>query len=97
MNEPSPSDPEDFQEQLDILRSILQKNLERAKQDRLLGTQLEFWLESAKFLETNIEIWERAGNVDQRNRSIEKMRKVLEVLQQLVDLVNRDGIGDEEG
>ncbi len=97
MNEPSSSDQEDFQEQLEILRSILQKNLQQAKQDRLLGTQLEFWLESAKFLETDIEIWEHAGNMYQRNKAIEQMYKVLEILQQLIDSMNPNGTGDGQG
>ncbi len=97
MHEPSPSDQEDFQEQLEILRSILKKNLERAKQDRLLGTQLEFWMESARFLETDIEIWEHAGNTYQRNKAVEQMYKVLEILQQLIDPMNHDGMGDGQG
>ena len=95
MNEPLPSDEEDFQEQLEILRTILKKNLDQTKQDRLLGTQLEFWLESVRFLETDIKIWEQAGNMDQRNKAIQQMRKVLDTLQQLVDLMDQDGMGEE--
>jgi hypothetical protein len=88
MNEPPPSDPDDFQKELEILRSILQENLQRAKQNPLLGTQLEFWLESARFLELNIKIWDQAGNEYQENRARERMRKVLDILQELVNRMN---------
>jgi hypothetical protein len=93
MNEPSSSDPDDFQKELEILRSILHENLQQAKQDPLLGTQVEFWLESAKFLELNIEIWDHAGNAYEENRARERMRRVLDILQQLVNQMN-GGAGD---
>ena len=93
MNEPHPSDPEDFEDELNVLRSILQEKLHQAKQDPLLGTQLEFWLESAKFLELNIEIWDQAGNAYKENQARERMRKVLDILQELINQVN-DGTGD---
>ena len=93
MNEPPPSDPDDFQDELEILRSILQENLQQAKQDRLLGTQLEFWLGSAKFLELNIKIWDQAGNAYKENQAKERMHKVLDILQELINQMN-DGTGD---
>jgi hypothetical protein len=93
MNEPPPSDQDDFQQELEMLRSILRENLQRAKQDPLLGMQLEFWLESAKFLELNIEIWDKAGNIYKENQARERMRKVLDVLQRLINQMN-NGMGD---
>lgn len=95
MSEPPPSDPDDFQQELEILQSILKENLQRSKQDPLLGTQLEFWMESAKFLELNIKIWDQAGNIHKENEARERMRKVLDILQQLIDQIN-DGTGDEK-
>lgn len=96
MDNPPPSDHDDFQDELDSLRLILQKNLQKLKQDPFLGTQVEFWLESAKFMETNIEIWEEAGNTYKRQQATERMRKVLDVLQQLIDQLN-EGSGDGKG
>ena len=93
MSEPPPSAPDDFQQELETLRSMLQENLQRAKEDPLLGTQLEFWLESAKFLELNIEIWDQTGNLSRENQARERMRKVLDILQQLINQMN-DGTGD---
>lgn len=95
MSEPPPSDPDDFQQELDILQSILKENLQRSKQDPLLGTQLEFWMESAKFLELNIKIWDQAGNIYKENEARERMHKVLDILRQLIDQIN-DGTGDEK-
>lgn len=94
MNEPPLSDSDDFQQELEALRSILDENLKRAKQDPLLGMQLEFWLESAKFLELNIEIWNQAGNAYKENQARERMRKVLDILQQLINQTS-DETGEE--
>ncbi len=93
MNELPPSDPDDFQDELEVLRFILQEKLQQTKQDPLLGTQLEFWLESAKFLELNIEIWDQAGNAYKENQARERMHKVLNILQELINKIN-DGKGD---
>jgi hypothetical protein len=93
MNEPSPSDSDDFQQELEILRSILREKLQHAEQDPLLGTQLELWLESAKFLELNITIWDQAGNAYKESQARERMRKTLDILQQLIDQMN-DGAGE---
>lgn len=96
MDNPPPSDHDDFRDELDSLRLILQKNLQKLNQDPFLDTQVEFWLESAKFMETNIEIWEEAGNTHKRQQAMERMRKVLDVLQQLIDQLN-EGSGDGKG
>jgi hypothetical protein len=93
MNQPPPSNPDDFQKELETLRSILQENLQRAKQDPLLGTQMEFWLESARFWELNIEIWDKARNAYMENQARERMRKVIAVLQELIEQLN-EATGD---
>jgi hypothetical protein len=90
MNEPQSTDPDDFQKELEILRSILQENLQHAKQNPPLGTQLEFWLESARFLELNIKIWDQVGNEYEENRARERMRRVLDILQELVNQMNEE-------
>ena len=95
MNAPPPSDPDDFQQQLEILRSLLKENLKRGEQNPLLGSQVDFWLESARFLELNIEIWGRSGNAYEENQARKQMRKVLDILQELVNRMN-DGMGDGE-
>lgn len=93
MSTPPPSDPEDFQQELETLRAILQQNLERTEQDRLLGAQIEFWMQSAQFLETEMDTWERVGNVSKRQQAVERMQKVLDILQQLINRMN-DEAGD---
>jgi hypothetical protein len=93
MNEPTPSDQEDFQQELDALRTLLQKNLQKLQQDPFLGTQVEFWMESAKFAKKNMEIWGEAGNAYKHQQAVERMRKVLDVLEQLIDQLN-DGTGE---
>ena len=97
MNEPSPSDQEDFQQELEALRLILQRNLQKLKQHEnpMLGKQLNFWIESASFLRTELDIWEKVGNVAKREQAVERMRKVLDILQELVNSLN-DGEGQEE-
>ena len=90
MNEPPPSDQEDFQQELDALRSILQQNLQKLNQDPFLDTRLEFWLESANFLVTEMDIWERVGDVGKREQAVERMQKVLGILQELIDHLNAE-------
>lgn len=94
MNEPPPSDQDDFQEELEALRSILRDNLHKLNDDPFLGTQLEFWMESARFMETNIKIWGDAGNAYKHEQAVERMRKVLEILRQLINQLNHDS-GDD--
>ena len=84
MNAPPPSDQDDFQQQLEILRSLLDENL---------GSQVDFWLESARFWELNIEIWGKAGNAYEENQARKRMRKVLDVLLELINRMN-DEMGD---
>ena len=97
MDKPPPSDQDDFQQELEALRSILQKNLQKLKDDPFLGTQVEFWMESARFMEINLEIWENMGNTYKHEQAMERMRHVLEVLQQLIEQLNNDsGDGNSE-
>jgi hypothetical protein len=93
MNAPPPSDQDDFQQQLEILRSLLEENLKRGEQNPLLGSQVDFWLESARFWELNIEIWGKAGNAYEENQARKRMRKVLDTLQELINRMN-DEMGD---
>jgi hypothetical protein len=91
MNEPHPSEQDDFQHELEILRSLLQEHLTRGKHDPLLGPQVDFWLQSARFLELDIKIWDGAGNVYNENKAREQMRKVLDSLQELINRMNDGG------
>ena len=90
--DPAPSDPEDFEQELEILRAILHRNLHRLNQDARLGKQLEFWMKSAEFTATSMEIWEDAGNQDRFDEAALRMKRVLETLQKLID-----HLGDEPG
>jgi hypothetical protein len=93
-NDSPPSDQDNFQQELDALRLILKQNLHKLKEDPFLGTQVEFWLESAKFMETNLEIWEDTGNAYKHQQAMERMRKVLDSLQQLINQMNNHS-GDD--
>jgi hypothetical protein len=44
-------------------------------------------------LELNIEIWDQAGNAYKEKQARERMRKVLGILQELINQMN-DGTGD---
>jgi Zn-dependent M32 family carboxypeptidase len=90
--DPAPSDPEDFEKELEILRAILQRRLHRLNEDARLGKQLDFWMKSAEFAVTSMEIWEEAGNQDRFDEAAQRMKKVLETLQKLIEQ-----LGDEPG
>lgn len=55
-----------------------------------MGTQLQFWLESARFLEKDIEVWDDVGNLHKRDEAREKMRRVLDILQELISKMSND-------
>jgi len=90
--DPIPSDPEDFENELEILRAILHSRLHRLNEDARLGKQLDFWMKSAEFAVTSMETWEAAGNQDRFDEAAQQMRKVLETLQKLIEQ-----LGDEPG
>ncbi|MGE5462471.1 MAG: hypothetical protein ACM3PS_03895, partial [Syntrophothermus sp.] len=90
MNAASPSDEEDFQRELNALRSLLEENLKRADPDPFLGTQLQFWLESARFLEKYIEVWYFVGNLNKRDEAREKLRRVLYILLEVFIKLSND-------
>jgi hypothetical protein len=94
-NEIPPSDQNDFQEELEALRLLLQSNMQKINQDPFLGTITEFWMESAKFMELNIELWERTERIDKRQEAVKRMRKVLDALQQIIDRLN-DQSGEQD-
>lgn len=90
--DPAPSDPEDFEKELEILRAILRRHLHRLNEDARLGKQLDFWMKSAEFAVTSMEIWEEAGNQDRFDEAAQRMKRVLETLQKLIEQ-----LGDEPG
>ena len=89
--DPAPSDPEDFEKELEILRAILH----RLNEDARLGKQLDFWMKSAEFAVTSMEIWEEAGNQDRLDEATHRMKRVLETLQKLIDQLGEEP-GDKE-
>lgn len=88
--DPAPTDPEDFEKELEILRAILHRRLHRLNEDARLGKQVDFWMKSAEFAVTSMEIWEEAGNQDRFDEAAQKMKSVLETLQKLIEQ-----LGDE--
>ncbi|HEX5839404.1 MAG TPA: hypothetical protein VFY26_16325 [Anaerolineales bacterium] len=88
----TPSDPEDFEQELEILRAILNRKLHRLNENARLGKQLEFWMKSAEFAVTSLETGEEAGNQDRFDEAAQGMKRVLETLQKLIEQ-----LGDEPG
>jgi hypothetical protein len=93
--DPTHSDPEDFKQELEILRAILNRKLQRLNQDARLSKKLEFRMKSAEFTVANMEIREDAGNQDRFDEAAQKMKRVLETLQQLIDQLGEEP-GDKE-
>lgn len=96
MKEPLPSDPEDFERELEVLRSIIRQNIQRLDQDPMLDSQLDFWMESARFLMTSMEVWEDAGDRYQYTQAVEQMQKILGILQDLIDPLSNETGGEEK-
>jgi hypothetical protein len=90
--DPAPFDLEDFEKELEVLRAILRRNTQRLNQDARLGRQLDFWMKSAEFAVTSMEIWDEAGNQDRFDEAAQRMKRVLETLQKLIEQ-----LGDKPG
>lgn len=93
MKESPHSDPEDFERELEILRSIIRNNVQRLHQDPVLDKQLDFWMESARFLMAEMKIWGETGNEPKHDQAVARMQKVLAALQELIDRLNDEGEG----
>ncbi len=75
---------ESFKGELDQYRSIAGRHHSELDEKPLLGKQLEFWFQSARFLITELEVWGKLENDKKYDETIYKLQKALNHVRQLI-------------
>lgn len=63
---------------------IIERNNQRLQSDPWLEKRIIFWMESARFLVTELEIWDHAGNDEKCAETTLKAQKALDGLYDLL-------------
>jgi hypothetical protein len=79
-----------FQHELEECRAIINKNNNSLENNPSLARQINFWMESAKFLVTELEIWDRLGKRNNYDATYNKTRKAMDYLYTLIDQLTED-------
>jgi hypothetical protein len=56
----------------------------------MLNKQLVFWMESARFLESEMKIWRDQENREEYDQAVERMQSVLHHLKELIDQISTE-------
>lgn len=75
---------QELHRQMDTYRSIIKRNNGRLEHDIWLEKQIRFWMESTRFLITELEIWDRLGNETKCVETTSKAQKALDTLYDLL-------------
>src|SRR5262245_920168 len=78
------ADVEKFRQELDTCRSIIVGLSKRRPTTSFLGKQLVFWMESARFLINELEIWDRLRDDAKYAATRHKLQKNLDYVNELV-------------
>lgn len=84
MSSSAQSDKDRFQRELEHFRSLAKQNKRALEGKPILTVQLNFWFESFRFLITELEIWNYAGNQTKYAETVSKIEKVLHHIHRLV-------------
>jgi len=79
-----------FQHELEKFRAIINSNNGSLENNPLLARQINFWVESMRFLITELEVWDRLGNRHKYDATYNKARKALDYLNTLIDQLTED-------
>jgi len=90
MSKSSLTDVQRFQGELKRYRVIISENKQRLENHPLLAKQIDFWVESSRFLLTELEIWDRLGNRNKYNVTYNNARKAIDYLYTLIDQLPED-------
>lgn len=75
---------EQFQNELANDRFIIERNQERLENDSWLDKQIRFWVESTRFLISELEIWDKLDNHEKGAQTCIKAQKALDHLYELL-------------
>lgn len=84
MNEIKRAEIKQLAAELDRSRSLLKKTKLWLEDDPVIDKHLSFWLESAQFLITELEIWEDLKNETKYEETLIRVRNVLSYIHQVL-------------
>lgn len=84
MSKPSKSDKHRFERELSHYRSLAKANKSALDGKPFLAVQINFWMESVRFLITELEVWEYMGNPTKYHETINKIDKALHYVHRLI-------------
>lgn len=79
-----------FQHELEKCRAIINKNNGSLENNPLLARQIDFWMESTRFLITELEIWDRLGKPPNYDATYNRLRKAMDYLYTLIEQLTED-------
>ena len=85
MSESYQSDILRFHRELDICYTLAKTNKARLKEHPLVEKQITFWIEGTRFLISELEIWERMGNLSKCDETVYKVQQALDHLHELLE------------
>ncbi|HET9905811.1 MAG TPA: hypothetical protein VFQ23_04205 [Anaerolineales bacterium] len=84
MSNQARADKERYERQLNHYRSLMKVNKRDLDGKPFLAVQIDFWLESIRFLITELEIWDYMGKTAKYYETINKIHKALNRVHRLI-------------
>lgn len=91
MINPARGDKERFQRELDHFQSLAKANRRAMEGKPIVAVQLNFWMESFRFLITELEIWDYARNQTKYAETISKLEKASSHIHRLIIYLDDEG------
>jgi len=83
-----------FKRELDTYRSVLIERTQASRTMSFLEKQAIFWIESARFLITELEVWDRFKDDAKYDATTRKVQEMLDRLNSLMNQLSNDQQSD---
>ena len=90
MRRPGWSDKAWYEQELNHYRSLANANKGQWEGKHVLAVQLNFWMESVRFLITELEIWNYMQNTAKYSEALDKLDKAFGHIHRLVIYLEED-------
>ena len=96
MNSSAQSDKERFERELSHYRSLAKTNKRELDGKPFVSVRLSFWMESVRFLITELEIWDYMRNAARYEETINKIHKAFHYIHRLVLYLDEENYDDAD-
>lgn len=93
MKRPTRSDQEQFRRELEIYSSTITELAKRRQETSFMEKQTIFWTESARFLITELEIWDKMREDTRYDATVVKIQKIFQRLNGLINQLTEENYG----